>query len=294
LESKGYIVPVQQIQVSPKISGEITGLHFREGDFVKAGTLLAEIEDVNYRADRDHAQAVLEEAQENLLVLTRYRPQEIEQAKARWEEADAQRVQLNMDRKRSLLLRSGSAMAARDYEQADSQFMAMDRRARALRLDYELLMHGPRDLNIKASEARVQEARADLAKYQWQLDNCRIVAPVTGIILTKKAEVHNIVNPTAFNISASLCDMADLSKLEVDLSIQERDVARLAVGQHCIVRPEAFAHVEYQGTVSRLMPVADRAKGAVSVRVQVHIPQDLVGKHLLPERSALVTFLNHK
>ncbi len=299
LESKGYIVPIHQIQVSPKISGEITALHFKEGDFVIAGkTLLAEIEDINYRADRDHAKAALEEAEQNLLALTRYRAQEIEQAKARWQEADAQRLQLAVDRKRSLSLRRDSAMAARDYEQADSQFQAMDRRAKALQLDYELLMHGPRDLNIRAAEARVREARADLAKYDWQLANCKIYAPVTGIILTKKAEVHNIVNPIAFNISASICEMADLSELEVDLSIQERDVDRVELGQKCVIRPDANPRREFEGVVSRTMPMADRAKGSVSVRVLVHVPTDRdgrpakdAGKYLLPERSLLVSFL---
>src|SRR5262249_5966871 len=49
LENKGYVIPVHQIQVSPKVSGEIQELYFKEGDFVEKGKLLAKIEDVNYR-----------------------------------------------------------------------------------------------------------------------------------------------------------------------------------------------------------------------------------------------------
>jgi multidrug resistance efflux pump len=294
LESKGYLVPVHQIQVSPKVGAMVMELTFKEGDFVKEGTVLAKLEDVNYKADRNRAQAALDEAQRNLDVLTKYRQQEIQQAKDKWEEADTQRVQLEIDRRRTLRLRGGSAMADRDYEQADSAFQAMDRRAKYLRLDYELLIKGPRDLNIEAAQARVRQAQADLARLQWQLDQCTIKAPVTGIILTKKAEQYNVVNPAAFNVSASVCEMADLSDLEVDLSIQERDVAKVEVGQECVIHPEAFPKREYRGEVSRLMPVADRSKGTVPVRVKVRVPKGEEGQYLLPERSAMVWFLKKK
>jgi multidrug resistance efflux pump len=294
LLSKGYLVPVHQIQVSPKVGGMVQELYFKEGDVVKEGTVLAKLEDVNYRADRDRAQATLDEAQKNLNVLTKYRQQEIDQAKAKWEEADAQRVQLDIDRRRSQRLRNGSALADRDYEQADSAYQAMDRRSKYLRLDYELLVKGPRDIQIQAAQARVRQAQADLDRLQWQLDQCTIKAPVTGIILTKKAEKYNIVNPVAFNVSANLCEMADLSDLEVDLSIQEREVAKVEVGQPCVIRPEAFAGREYQGSVSRVMPVADRSKGTVAVRVKVNVPKGEEGIYLLPERSADVSFLKKK
>jgi hypothetical protein len=66
--------------------------------------------------------------------------------------------------------------------------------------------------------------------------------------------------------------MADLYNLEVDLSIAERDISKVFKGQKCKIRPEAFDKRVYWGTVSRLMPTADRAKGAVPVRVKVHIP----------------------
>src|SRR5262249_541017 len=116
-------------------------------------------------------------------------------------------------------------------------------------------------------------------------------APVTGTILTKKAEEGNIVNPVAFNVAASLCDMADLSDLEVDLNIQERDIANVFKGQQCVIRPEAFPGRAYKGQVSRLMPIADRAKGAVPVRVKVAVPREEEGMYLKPEMSVVVSFL---
>ena len=85
--------------------------------------------------------------------------------------------------------------------------------------------------------------------------------------------------------------MADLSDLEIDLSIQERDVARVFKDQKCKVRAEAYPERMYEGHVSRLMPIADRAKGAVPVRVKVVIPAAEEGVYLKPEMGVNVSFL---
>jgi multidrug resistance efflux pump len=118
---------------------------------------------------------------------------------------------------------------------------------------------------------------------------------VTGTILTKKAEEGNIVNPSSFAqggaVSASLCDLADLADLEVDLNIQERDVAKVRQGQRCRVRVEAFPDRVYEGVVARLMPIADRSKGAIPVRVKVTVPREEEGVYLKPEMGAVVSFL---
>ena len=113
-------------------------------------------------------------------------------------------------------------------------------------------------------------------------------APIAGTILKKNAEEGNIVNPVAFNGSFSLCEMADLSDLEVELTIQERDIARVFPGQACEVRGEAYADRAYAGVVSRLLPIADRAKGAVPVRVKLRVPAEEGGLYLRPEMSATV------
>jgi HlyD family secretion protein len=292
LESKGYIIPAHQIQVSPKVGGMVTELNFEEGMRVKEGYVLAQLETVDYQADRDHAVGALAEAQQSLEELTQYRGREIEQVKARWDEAQVQARMLEIDSRRSTRLRSGSAMADRDVEQAESAWLAMKNHANSLRLDYELLVKGPRDKRIAAYEERVRQAKADLAKAQWKLDSCTVRAPIAGTILTKKAEKGNIVNPIAFNVSANLCDMADLADLEVDLSIQERDVAQVFKSQKCRVVSEAFPNRKpYEGYVSRLMPTADRAKGAIPVRVKLHVPREEEGVFLKPDMSVIVSFL---
>lgn len=293
LQSTGYIIPAHQILISPKVSGMVVSLNFEEGKRVQKGDVLAELESVDYKADVARAKAMLESSRQKLLELEHgSRPDEIAAAKAELAETQAQRAQLQSQWKRNVGLRGNKTVSETDYEQSESAFKAMDRRAARLSSVLKLMQEGPRVERIDVAKAEVLQAEADLAKAEWRLGNCTIVAPIAGTILKKNAEVGNVVNPIAFNGSFSLCDMADLSDLEVDLAIQERnDLARVHPGQKCKIRAEAFPDRVYDGVVSRLMPIADRAKGAVPVRVKLSVPADEEGMYLKPEMSAVVSFL---
>ncbi len=315
LQAKGYIIAAHKVQVSPKISGMIVWLNprFEEGQHFEAPAedkpvdtdknLLARLEDVDYRADRDRSKAALDTAVQQLAELTRSWDQEKEQAKAELEEQVANRDQLRLDAERSARLIRNNSLAEKDYELARFSFEAMERRVRRLRIAYDLMVKGPRVDRIRQAEANVEQAKADLAKAQWKLDNCAITAPVSGTILTKKAEKGNLVIPSAFasdnGLSASLCDMADLSDLEVELKIQERDISNIVAGQRCTAMPEAYQnfapfrkiHPEgYEGRVSRMMPTADRGQSAIPVRVKLVVPKSEEGVYLKPDMGVIVNF----
>jgi multidrug resistance efflux pump len=289
-ESQGYVVAVHPIQVSPKVSGMVVKSNIEEGKRVKKGDILAELETVEYQSDYDHAIAALESARQRLSELTRNHKKECDQAKAELDEAEAQRLQLKADFQRSYNLR-GSALADRDYEQAESAYRAMEQRVRRLRLAVELLQTGPRLDRIAAAKADVRETEADVVKTKWRLDNCVIRAPISGTILTKFAEEGNIVNQLSFNLKGSLCDMADLSDLEIEVDVQERDISRVSARQPCRVRSLAFPDKVYQAFVSRLMPTANRGIGSVKVRVKPSVPKEEEGIYLKPDGSAIVSFL---
>ena len=85
--------------------------------------------------------------------------------------------------------------------------------------------------------------------------------------------------------------MADLADLEVELDITERDVSKVIKGMPCRIRAEAYSDRIYPGYVDRLMPIANRAKGAVPVRVKIKVPKEEEGVYLKPEMGAVVAFL---
>lgn len=294
LKGKGNIIPISLIQVSPKVGGMVLELYIKEGMNVKEGDLLAVLEDTEYRSERDKVAAVAAGAKARWEEWWKYREPEIQQAKADLEDATAQAEQLHREYLRSVQLKATNALAPKEYEQAESAYRSQTFRVERLKLAYELLQKGPRDSKIAAAKAEMQQAEAELVRAQWKLDNTKVVAPITGTVLSKKTEKGNQVNPAAFSngLSASICEMADLTKLEVEVSIAERDIAKIFTGQKCEVRAEAYMDRPYAGKVSRLMPTADRGKAAVWVRVLVEVPEVEAGQFLRPEMGAVVTFYN--
>jgi len=295
LEAKGYIVPAHQILVSPKVSGMIVKLDIEEGRRVNKGDVLAVLESTDYAADQQRAAATVRLMRERLRELENgNRPEEIQEAQADLLEAESLVPQLEAEYKRTAGLRVKNSATQQEYELAESKYLAQVQRGQRLRFALKLMQIGPRPERIESARAELAQAEADLAKAEWRLGNCTIRAPITGTILKKNAEEGNIVNPIAFNGSYSLCDMADLSDLEVDLNIQERDISVVEVGQQCRIRAEAYPNRIYEGHVDRLMPIADRAKGAIPVRVKIRIPAEEEGVFLKPEMGAIVTFLNQQ
>ncbi len=292
LEAKGHIIPAHQILVSPKVGGMVVKMRIIESQRVKKGDILAELEDTEYRADRDRAKAILEAAKHQLAELERgFRPEEIEQARAELAEAQVQLVQLKADHERAAELLKKRVLSQEQFDLALSRFKAMERRVQRLQLALELMEKGPRIERINIARAQVLQAEAELAKAQWRLDNCIIRAPVSGTILTKNAEEGSLVNPIAMQGFYSLCEMADLSDLEVELKILEREISKVFKGQKCKVRADAYPDRVYEGYVSRLMPTADRGKAAIPVRVKVKVPTEEEGVYLKPDMGVLVSFL---
>jgi multidrug resistance efflux pump len=310
LEAKGNIVPFSLIQVSPKITGTVLELDIEEGKFVSEGFLLAVIEDIEFKSDLDHAIAAKKSAEGRLGELQKFLGDEIEQTFVDWKDTVAQRepALAKYERAKKLQQQAG-AISVEDFEAAKSGYESLDFRCRRLELAYKMMKddgNGPRYEKIASARGDLAQAEADFVKAKWRWDNTRVKSPIAGIILSKKTEKGNIVNPSAFSngLSASLCEMADLYNLEVDLSIAERDIAKVFKDQECRIRPEAYSNRVYKGYVSRIMPMADRSKASVTVRVKVEfpavdskgqtLPKDAQGEFLRPEMGAIVTFLNRK
>jgi multidrug resistance efflux pump len=291
LESDGYIIAAHQIQVSPKVGGMVMKLNVEAGMRVKVDEVIAEIEKVEYETDRDRIQGLLNAAIQRYEELrTGYRKEEIAQARAEMQEAEATLEQAKRDYERNTGLRQ-DVVSRKDFEMSKRDYEAADRRLTQKRLAYQLMVDGPRKEKTEAARHEVEQYRADLEKAKWRFENCEVKAPISGTILKTYAEKGNIVNQLALNLQGSICDMANLADLEVELKVQERDVPKVFKGQLCRVRSKAFPDRVYNGVVSRLMPIADRAQGAVPVRVKVEVPADEEGVYLKPEMGAIVSFL---
>jgi multidrug resistance efflux pump len=307
LETKGYIFATHPYKVGPnQVGSKIKRLHkrFLEGQWISEGDVLAELDDTEYRKKYEQARGDFEAAQHEVKAAAERRKvaisnlKEIPQAKAELGEAKAFLKKLELDLVRQEELQNTRAVAKRDYEDVKYSCDAQKRRVEMLTEKYNVARETRREIkqeaeaNLKKAEASLARARGALEEAKWRFDNCIIRAPINGTILKKYVELEDPLDARAFNLAAILCDMADLRDLEVELSIQEREIARIDEGQDCLVRPETYPDKTFKGVVSRKMPNADRSKGAVPVRVKVlEIPNNNRDKYLIPDGGAIVTFL---
>jgi multidrug resistance efflux pump len=190
------------------------------------------------------------------------------------------------------LTRARSAHSAEELIRAESKLNQANFKVEQLRQMAKIMEDGARREDRDKAKAAWEHAAAQRDNAKYDLDSCDVVAPISGRILVKRAEVGNTVRPEAFSngLSASLCEMADLRFLEVDVDVSERDLERVFVGQRCEIRTEAFPDRVYPGAVSRLMPEANRSKACVSVRVSINLPPD--DRLVRPEMRARVSFLS--
>jgi HlyD family secretion protein len=148
------------------------------------------------------------------------------------------------------------------------------------------------DAQYKRAVANVESARAHVRAAQVEVENTYIRAPFDGTVLTKNADVGEIVAPfgSAGNSKGSVVSMADMTSLQVEADVSESNLERVKVGQPCEITLDAFPEKRYRGVVHMIVPTADRAKATVLTKVRF-VDKD---EQVLPEMSAKVAFLTEE
>ncbi|MBI1806452.1 MAG: efflux RND transporter periplasmic adaptor subunit [Ignavibacteria bacterium] len=138
--------------------------------------------------------------------------------------------------------------------------------------------------------ASISSRQAAVKAAEVQLENTRIRAPFDGTILSKNADVGEVVAPFAAGASSrvAVVTIADMSSLEVEADVSESNIERITVGQPCEISLDAYPDKRYRGNVDKIIPTADRAKATVLTKIRF-VEQD---KRVLPEMSAKVHFLS--
>lgn len=252
LTASGYIVPQRKASVASKGTGRLVFLGVEEGDRVKSGQVIA-------RLENNDIQAGLEQARANLLV----GQAQIEQA-----EADLERVKRNYERSETLL--KSNVITDADFE--------------IIRAEY------------RSAQARVNSAKANVAALEAgfnatevELENTIIRAPFDATVLTKNADVGEIVAPFAAgaNSRGNVVTLADMSSLMLEADVSESNIERVKIKQPCEITLDALPEKRYRGEVWKVVPTADRSKATILTKIRF-IDMD---SRVLPEMSAKVNFL---
>jgi len=238
LVATGYVVAQRKAEVASKGTGRLEYLGFEEGDRVRAGEIIARLDNEDIKANLELARANLKQAQVDSL--------------------DAGR-----NYRRQLTLFESGAIT---------------------------------DVALEAAEARYQNALAGVAGRaaavrvaEVNLENTYIKAPFDGTILTKNADVGEMVTPFASSISSkgSVVTLADMNSLEVEADVSEANIYKVRFEQPCQIILDAYPGTRYAGYVKKIVPTADRARATVLTKVAFNEIDDRV----LPEMSARVHFL---
>lgn len=146
-------------------------------------------------------------------------------------------------------------------------------------------------IRLDSSRATVREAEAGLELAKTYLDWTVIRSPIDGVVLEKLADASELVTPQSFGgtrgPSTALVAIADPKDLQVEIDLNEADLAKVYRNQPCKVSPEAYLDKSYDGYVAEIAPEANRQKGTLQVKVQIRNPDEF----LTPELSAKVDFI---
>jgi len=253
LVATGYVVPQRKANISPRIGGRVAKLFVEDGSVVKAGQVIAILEDADYRAQVLQAQADARSAE----------------AREKRAEVDLLDAQRQFDREQIVQQKGVSTPAALDVASA--------------RLNGSKAALGAAHADVAAARARVEVARVNL-------DNCYVRAPFAGRITQKLADIGEIVfgfTSAGVGGNGGIASLADFSTLQVEADVSESQVAKLKLGTPSEIVLDAFPEKQFRGKVAEVRPRVDRAKATVTVKVAfVDDTADV-----LPDMGAKVTFL---
>jgi len=216
VRAPGHIQPETQVKLSAKVPGAVVQLAVKEGDHVRRGQFLLQIDDAQYRAEVREAQAAIEAARSNLRL-----------AQAAFEQSDAV---LN----RKVALSKQNLVSAEELDQAKAQ-----RNSDRARVD--------------ANQEQVHQTEASLLVAEDNLKKTRVDAPLDGVVTQLGIERGEIVViGTMNNAGTVMLTVADLSRMKVEADVDETDVASVQIGQTVQIKVDALPDTTLTGTVSKI------------------------------------------
>lgn len=253
LNASGYVVAQRKSALASKVTGSLIWLGVEEGSLVKKDQVVARLENQDVNASKNQAAANVNVARFSL-----------EQAQAELRDAT-----LSFNRNKELLSRG--VVARQAYDDALARY------------DKAVAAVAGAEAALKASTAALEGAAA-------LLEYTLIRAPFDAVVLTKDADVGDIVTPlgAAANAKASVVTIADMSSLEVEADVSESNLSQVRPGQPCEIQLDALPEQRFRGEIHMIVPTADRSKATVMVKVRF-IDKD---SRILPEMSAKVAFLS--
>ena len=253
LDASGYVVARRQATVSSKITGRVTQVLIEEGQHVRAGQVIARVDDSNLRAGLDQASAQVETSIASLKLA------EITAAEA--------------------------GPKYRRNQQLHGRGFLSDQAVEDARLGYDTAQ-----ANVQLAQRQVGSARAGLEVARRNVADTIVTAPFDGVVTVKAAQPGEIVSPISAGggfTRTGICTIVDMDSLEVEVDVAESFINRVREGMPATVKLDAYPDWTIPAQVIAVIPTADRSKSTVTVRVGFKLRD----ARIVPEMGARVAFL---
>jgi len=253
LNASGYVTPRRRATIAAKITGRVTGVFFDEGTHVAENQLLATLDDSDTRKALDAARA------------------DYGASKAAIADFEVQLKNARIQLHRAEQLQNAGVQTQEQLDNARTN-------ADSLQAKIALAQS-----QVISSEARIQQA-------QQAVDNCTIRSPYTGIVVSKDAQVGEMVSPNSAGggfTRTGIATIVDMTSNEIEVDVNESYISRVRDGQPVTAILDAYPDWEIPSRVRTIIPSADRQKATVKVRISFL----KLDPRILPDMSIKVTFL---
>jgi len=275
--------------VSFKVTGRIVELPVEEGQWVEASTLLARLDDADYRQPVDIDAANLKVRESNLaLTLAGSREQEIKAARAAVIDAEADLQQKKIDDERAQRLFARDAISAQDRDLAATALKRSTALYDSAKQRYDETQEGSRQEDIRIAQANVAAARQSLGLSRINLDYTRLLAPNAGVISVRQAELGEVVAP-----GTPIVTLSDLDHVWLRAYVAETDLGKIRWGQDATITTDTYPGKKYHGRISFISSSAEFTpksvethKERVTLVYRIKIDIDNPGHELKPGMPA--------
>jgi HlyD family secretion protein len=252
LNASGYVTARREATVSSKVTGKVTEVLIEEGMKVKAGQVVARLDDSNIETSLEVAQA------------------QLASAKAALAETEAQ---------------------LKDADQEFQRTTELAKQHIASQSDLDLAESNAKSLQAHLAQQKLDAVVADrqVAMWQQQMDDMVIRAPFDGVITTKDAQPGEMISPVSAGggfTRTGIGTIVDMNSLEIEIDVNESYINRVEPGQPVEATLDAYPDWKIPCKVIAIIPTADREKSTVKVRVGF----DQLDPRILPDMSVKVAF----
>ncbi len=232
-------IETDEARVASRYGGRVEKTLVREGDPLVTGQVLVELEAAELHAQRDHAVAVLAEAEAGP------RKEEIATAKAQWEALVAQLELARIERKRAEELFTSKTVSETERDRAVTNEQALEKNVAAAKSRHELLVAGTRP-------EQITQARAQLAQLDTQVREMKVFAPTNCVLEVLSVKVGDVLAP-----NQQVATVLLTNNLWVRVFVPEPWLGHIAVGDAVKVRVDAFPGQDFAGEVEQIQRSAE-------------------------------------